>query len=329
MVQLVLKGYSQRAKDLTHQLLTFSKGGEPIKKLVFLPGLIKEVANFTLRGSNVKCDFSFSEDQCRAEVDEGQVSQVIQNFILNADQAMPEGGMILISADNIIVDSSNLLPIEEGMYVKITIRDNGTGIPADHLQKIFDPYFTTKQKGSGLGLTVSYSIIKRHGGHIEAKSEDGAGTEFSIYLPASSELLEEATEAKEEAGISLCTVLVMDDEETVQKVSTKMLETLGHNVECAVDGKEAIELYKKAKEAERPFDIVILDLTIPGGMGGKETIEELRKIDSNVKAIVSSGYSNDPVMAEPEKYGFTGMVSKPFKVEDLSEVLRSVLRKRT
>jgi PAS domain S-box-containing protein len=319
------EGGGQRAKDLTHQLLTFSKGGVPNKKLTSLAELIKEVAGFALRGSNVKCNFSITEDLYLVEVDEGQISQVIQNLIINADQAMPEGGTIMVSAENMVVDQDDSLPIEEGKYAVVAIKDIGTGIPQEHLQRIFDPYFTTKQKGSGLGLTTCYSIIKRHGGHIEVESEDGIGTTFSFYLPASSELSMEVKDAKEEAVIPSSKVLVMDDEKTVLEVSAKMLKMLGHNVECSVDGKEAIELYKKAIEAANPFDVVILDLTIPGGMGGKETVEELRKIDPHVKAVVSSGYSNDPVMAEPQKYEFSGVVSKPFKIEELSKVLQSVL----
>ena len=314
-----------RAKDLTQQLLTFSKGGALVKKTTSLSGLIKDACSFSLRGSNVKCRHSIPGDLRPAEVDEGQINQVISNLIINADQAMPEGGTINVSAENITVCSGDALPLDEGKYIKITITDQGIGIPIKHLPKIFDPYFSTKQKGSGLGLATSYSIIKKHGGHILVESEVGVGTTFKIYLPASSAKIKEKEEVLKEVPSMRGKILVMDDEGFYRDSLKKLLESFGHKVEVAADGTETIKLYKKAKKAVRPFNVVILDLTIRGGMGGKEVIERLLKIEPDVKAIVSSGYSNDPVLSDFRRYGFSGMVSKPFKIEELKGLLHSIL----
>ena len=238
---------------------------------------------------------------------------------------MPEGGTINIRAENITVCSGDALPLDEGKYIKITIADQGTGIPGKHLPKIFDPYFSTKQKGSGLGLATSYSIIKKHGGHIFVESEVGVGTTFKIYLPASSAKIKEKEEVLEEVPSMRGKILVMDDEGFYRDTLKKLLESFGHKVEVAADGTETIKLYKKAEKTVRPFNVVILDLTIRGGMGGKEVIERLLKIDPDVKAIVSSGYSNDPVLSDFRRYGFSGMVSKPFKIEELKGLLHSIL----
>jgi PAS domain S-box-containing protein len=316
---------SLRAKDLTQQLLTFSKGGAPIKKTASIAELLKDSATFALRGSNVRCEFCLPDDLWPAEVDEGQISQVINNLIINADQAMPEGGVIKVRAENMTVKPEHNLPLKEGKYIKITIEDQGTGISKEHLPKIFDPYFTTKQKGSGLGLATAYSIIKRHDGYISVESELGVGTTFHIYLPASEKELLKKKDEKERLFVGKGKILVMDDEEAVREVVGNMLKFLGYKVEFARDGTEAIELYKKAKESEKPFDAVILDLTVPGGMGGREAIQKLLEIDPKVKAIVSSGYSNDPIMSDFKKYGFRGVVAKPYKVKELSEELHKVM----
>lgn len=325
---------SLRAKDLTKQLLTFAKGGAPIKKAVSILELLKDSASFALRGSNVKCEFSLPDDPSTGsgqalwsvEVDEGQMSQVIHNLILNADQAMPEGGIIKISAENIVVGAEHALPKEGGRYVKIAIGDLGVGIPKEHLPKIFDPYFTTKEKRGGLGLAIAYSIIKKHDGLITVESEERAGTTFHIYLPASQK--EVRTGKEERKGLLLMgrgKILVMDDEEIIREIAGKMLSRIGYEVEVAIDGSEAIERYKIARESGHPFDAVILDLTIPGGMGGKEAVKRLLQIDPGVKAIVSSGYSDDPIMAESRRYGFRGCLAKPYKIQELSEVLHGVI----
>jgi CheY-like chemotaxis protein len=259
------------------------------------------------------------------EVDVGQISQVFQNLIINADQSMPEGGTIQIHAENAIVHTNTELPLQQGKYVKITIHDQGRGISEEHLQNIFDPYFTTKEMGRGLGLTITFSIIKSHGGHISAESELGRGTTFNIYLPASEKktVLKESYESTTLVGEGK--ILIMDDEEMVRSSLGEMIAAIGYEVELAKDGKEAVELYKKAMNSAEPFDAVILDLTVPGGMGGKEAIKKLREIDPHINALVSSGYSNDHVMANFRKYGFNDVIVKPYTPQELSGILLKVL----
>lgn len=316
----------RRAQELTQQLLTFSKGGEPIRKEADISELIKESADLALSGSNARVEYSFPDGLWPVEVDEGQINQVINNLILNAEQAMPEGGTIEIHAENLSTDAKEGMPLREGKYVKISVKDQGIGIPAEHLPKIFDPYFTTKEKGSGLGLATSYSIVKKHDGYITAESESGLGTTFYIYLPASEK---EPPKKKKVVKATLSDnfkILIMDDEEMLSESIASLLGLMGYTVETASDGVEAIELYKKAKGGGRPFDVVVMDLTIPGGMGGKEAIKRLRGIDSDVKAVVSSGYSSDSVMADFASHGFNGVVVKPYRIEELIETLNKVIK---
>jgi len=314
-----------QAKNLTQQLLTFSRGGAPLKKTVYIGKIIKDSANFALSGSNVTCAFSIPEDLLLVKVDERQISQVINNLIINADQAMPEGGVIKVELNNITVGGKEALPIREGKYVKIIIEDHGVGIPGEHLQKIFDPYFTTKQKGSGLGLATAFSIVKQHDGYITVESKQGTGTTFSIYLPASVEGIKKEKETKEAFIPGRGRVLLVDDEKVVRDATGRMLKKLGYDVEFAREGNSALELYKEAKKVGNPFNAVIMDLTIPGGMGGEETIQKLLKIDPKVRAIVSSGYSTDPIMANYKDYGFKGIIVKPYKTEELGEILHRVI----
>ncbi|MBI5042431.1 MAG: response regulator [Nitrospirae bacterium] len=316
-----------KARELTQQLLIFSKGGAPVMKRGSVGNLLRETASFTLRGSNVKCDVFIPDKLWQVEMDEGQMSQVIQNLIINAQQAMPEGGLITLWAENITIEN-DIPNLQRGNYVMIGVEDKGSGIPEKHLPLIFDPYFTTKEKGSGLGLTIAHSIIKKHGGNITVKSKIDAGTTFYVYIPASYNNKEDVIIEKRIQEITskgTGRILIMDDEEYIRELVTNTLTHCGYNVESASNGEEAIELYKKAKKSGHAFDAVILDITVPGGMGGKETIKKLMEIDPDVKAIVSSGYSNDAVMAEFWKHGFKGVVTKPYKVEELYEVLQGVI----
>jgi PAS domain S-box-containing protein len=317
---------AERAKDLTQQLLTFSKGGIPIKKVVSIGDILKDSASFAVHGSNVKLEFSIAEDLWNAEVDEGQFNQVINNVVLNATQAMPQGGIININAYNVDRVDERFRPGRIGKYIKIEIRDHGIGIPKDHLQKVFDPFFTTKQKGSGLGLAISYSIIKKHDGYMFVESELGAGSIFYIYLPSSKEIITEVDMRTGRIIKGHGRVLVMDDEDVIREIAGEILNVLGYDVEFSKDGNEAFEKYKKARDMKTPFDIVILDLTIPGGLGGKDTIMRLKEFDPDVKAIVSSGYSNDPIMSNYRDYGFCGVIVKPYDINEVSKALHDVIK---
>ena len=315
------------AIDLTSQLLTFSKGGAPIKKTASISELIKCSIDFVLRGNSAGCESFFSPDLWQVEVDEGQISQVMNNLVINAVQAMPEGGLIRVSAENVIVGHSKMRGLKEGGYVKITIKDNGVGIPGENIGKIFEPYYTTKQTGTGLGLATAYSIIRNHNGLIDVESRVGSGTAFYLYLPA----LVGKTESKKEPlandllEMGKGKILIMDDDQIVRQTIGDMLNHLGYEVAFATEGHEAIKIYKKDMEAGCRFDAVIMDLTIPGGMGGKEAIRKLLEIDPGVRAIVSSGYSSDPIMANHVKYGFVGVVAKPCRIKNLGEVIKKVI----
>ncbi|MCX7677616.1 MAG: PAS domain S-box protein [Spirochaetes bacterium] len=327
---------ARQAKELTQQLLTFSKGGAPVKKTVQLSGLLQDICSFSTRGSNVKCEYEIAGDLWPIDVDMGQFSQVINNMLINALQAMPQGGVVKVVAENYVKeeDKGDILKqsdgkksiLPAGRYVKIQIIDHGVGIPSDILPKIFDPYFTTKEKGSGLGLAIAYSVIARHDGMIDVESEVGKGSCFSIYLPASS-----SSVVNENANIGIAlkgegNILLMDDDENILHVTSKMLRQLGYRVDIARNGEDAVAKFLKAKSEGKGFDVVIMDLTVPGGMGGKECIMKLREIDPNLKALVSSGYSNDPVMSDFASYGFKGILMKPYRIEDLSAILQRVMK---
>jgi signal transduction histidine kinase/CheY-like chemotaxis protein len=314
-----------RAKDLTRNLLTFSRKGDLSKKTVAIGELVKETANFALSGSRSRCELSIPADLWPVEVDEGQICQVIDNIIINADQAMPDGGTIIVKCENIAMGGYDLPMLTNGRYVGISIMDHGAGISPEIREKIFDPYFSTKEGKSGLGLATSYSIINKHGGHISVASEPEDGAAFHIYLPAAEALREEIRREKSKALKGNERVLIMDDEEAVREVAEGILNSIGCEIELAQNGAEALELYLKAQESGRPFDVVILDLTVIGGMGGMETIKKLIEIDKDVKAVVSTGYSNDPVMVDYRKYGFTGALNKPYKLQEINEVLSLVI----
>ena len=313
-----------RAQTLTLQLLTFAKGGVPLKEIASIKDILKESSAFVLRGSKSNCEFSIAEDLWPAEVDFCQISQVINNILINASQAMPEGGIIQVAAENLIINDGHDLPVKPGRYIKISIKDQGAGIAEKHLSKIFDPYFIIKHGGSGLGLATAYSIIQKHDGHIAVESRLGIGTKCYVYLPASDKAIPEKEEVKLIKGCGR--ILVMDDEASLRKIVGRMLKHLGYESEFAMDGAEAIRMYKEAQESKKPYDAAILDLTVPGGMGGKEAINKLLEIDPEIKAIVYSGYSEDPVLAKFQEYGFKGMIPKPFESRSLGSVLYKVLQ---
>jgi two-component system cell cycle sensor histidine kinase/response regulator CckA len=307
-----------RARGLTEQLLTFSRGGAPVKKLVALDKLLRETVPFALAGSNVQVVFDLASDLLEAELDEGQFAQVINNLVINARQAMPKGGRLEVQAANGGTEAGR-------RTVRITFRDHGEGIPEAHLPRIFDPYFSTKKDGKGLGLTVVYSIVRSHDGRVEVDSRPGQGAAFTLHLPASDRRgPSAATEPlRELKGLR---VLIMDDEEPIRKVAGRMLQRLGCTVFEAADGVEALSLYKQWQRAGNPPDVLIMDLTVPGGMGGLEALRRLRALNPQVRAVVSSGYSNDPVLASPRDHGFRGVLSKPYTLEEIQRVLGELAR---
>ena len=316
---------SERAKSLTHQLLTFSKGGEPIKKIEPLPSFLQETTRFALSGSNVSCSFNIAPDLWMCDYDKNQIGQVIDNLVINAHHAMPSGGNIEVAAVNVTIPENTHPGLQPGRYVKISITDTGTGIPEKYLSRIFDPFFTTKQKGSGLGLATSYSIIKRHGGIIEVESEPGAGTVFHTFIPAASSFSRNEPAASEKLYKGSGMILVMDDEEMIREMLAVMLESLGFTTAATSDGHEALETFKALMNKSLPVQAIILDLTVPGGMGGKRAVREIRKINSAIPVFVASGYSEDAAIANPEDFGFTAGLEKPFSISELSRMLEKHL----
>ncbi|HSL85123.1 MAG TPA: ATP-binding protein, partial [Thermoanaerobaculia bacterium] len=315
-----------RAQELSRRLLTFSQGGAPVTGPVPLGRVVRECADFTTRGSNVRCAVAVPEDLWPAEADEGQLSQVLNNLLINAVQAMPGGGVLMVQAANAEPREGQVPGLAGGRYVRLRVDDQGPGIPPDVLPRVFDPFFTTKEGGSGLGLATVHSIVRQHRGSVRAGPAPGGGTRFEVWLPAS------ATRTRpvavpgpvrdgETGGGRL---LVMDDQAAVRGVLEGMLRHLGYEVEATKDGDEAIASYARALERGEPFDLVILDLTIPGGKGGKETVRELLRLDPGVRAIASSGYADDPVLAGGGNEGFAAALPKPYTLDRLAELLRQV-----
>jgi signal transduction histidine kinase/ActR/RegA family two-component response regulator len=318
------------ARDLANQLLTFAKGGSPQKRFVSLPPLLKEAITFALRGSHIQPKFIFSDNLWKVNIDPGQITQLAHNLVINSKQATEGEGTIVIQAENVLINepTARKLSVEPGFYLMVAFKDSGRGIPVKDIGKIFDPFFTTKRGGSGLGLFSAYSIAKNHGGTITVESQLGQGSTFYVYLPA----ITESTAAASEVDPSLIhfgsgKVLLMDDNEAIRCMAERMLQTLGYDVSVTKNGEEAIEMYRRAKETKNPFDAVILDLTVQGGKGGKQTLKELQAYDPDVTAIVSSGYSNDLVLSEYQEYGFKGSVSKPYRIQELGNTLSSILKK--
>jgi PAS domain S-box-containing protein len=306
-----------RARDLTHQLLTFAKGGAPVKSLASITELIRECAVFSLRGSPSRCEIDIAENLYAADIDKGQMSQVLSNLIINAHQAMPGGGVVSLRAYNTDVGS------EGGPDVRVEVRDRGSGIPAAVLPKIFDPYFTTKPQGSGLGLATSYSIVRNHGGQLLVDTSP-EGTCFTIRLPVSPAAHSQTSALPSGVVHGRGRILVMDDQPAIRRLARLMLGYLGYRVCTVPSGEEALERFVEARAAADAYDVVIMDLTVPGAMGGLELVERLRAIDRDVRAIASSGYANGPVISRYREFGFTAVLTKPYTLEQIGETLHRV-----
>ncbi|MBP7636194.1 response regulator, partial [Candidatus Ozemobacteraceae bacterium] len=318
-------GILSRTKDLTHQLLTFAKGGAPTKKTGMLHSLLPEWTLFALSGSKVTARFEIADDLRPVDFDQNQIGQVFNNIVLNAQQAMPMGGEILVSAANIVLSPGSLPALKAGNYVRISVRDSGPGIPANILPYIFDPFFSTKQSGSGLGLATAYSIVKKHEGEITVESTDGTGATFHVLLPDSEKTVSPEAVAEHTGHRGAGRILVMDDNDSIRDILSRMLEMMGYTVESCADGKEALGLIRAAAGQGRPFSLVFMDLTIPGGMGGREAVAELRKEDRTTRVIVTSGYFSDPIMANPAAFGFDDRFQKPFSLEDLNRLMERLM----
>ena len=319
---------SLRAKGLTNQLLTFAKGGAPVKESASIGEIIRESADFMLHGSNVSCVYRIPNDLFLVKVDKDQISQVIQNLVINADHAMPNGGTLTISCENCKVDdiSEEFLKTSE-QYIKICVSDTGIGISAEVAGKVFDPYFSTKEKGNGLGLAVCHSIISHHDGDISVVSVMGEGTTFTLYLPALKERYPETGSPEESTSSSgKARIMIMDDEKMVRGIAGEMLSLLGHEVVQACDGEEALSLFTRYRDEGNPIDLIIMDLTIPGGMGGQEAVGHILALDPDARVIVSSGYSSDPVMANYRQYGFSASVAKPYQMQELVQGVEACLQ---
>ena len=324
------KNASLRARDLAQQLLTFARGGAPIKKTASMAKLIQDTVSFSLRGSRNRSEFEFGVDLAPAEIDAGQISQVIANLVVNADQAMPNGGTLYVSCDNFCYDvnDATIPDLAPGDYVRVRIRDEGVGIPEKYVKRIFDPYFTTKSKGNGLGLATAYSIVKNHNGLMTVESEVHVGTTFTIYLPtaaANEELLVEPPRKLTPAMSGTGRVLVVDDEDVIRDLVEFTLTRLGYKVSQAETALQGIELYHAKLKAGKRFDVVILDLTLPGGMGGKEALAKLMEIDPTVNAIVSSGYATDATMSRYQDFGFHGVIAKPYEAGELGKIVHDAI----
>ncbi len=318
----------ERSTSLTTQLLTFAQGGSPVKRALQLSDVVSEAAEFVCHGTGVRCLVSSPGDLWTVEADPGQISHVVSNLVLNAVQAMDNRGQVDVRLSNVVLDGGEGLPLPAGPYVRCEVRDHGPGVPPELLTRIFEPFFTTRPKGTGLGLSASFSIVRRHSGFLACETPPGGGASFVILLPAHPDIRPAAPAAEPILPVPTVTdarVLLMDDEPAIREVTGMMLRMNGYRVACAADGEEALELYRAARDAGEPFDLVIMDLTVPGGMGGVEAMERLLALDPSVRAIVSSGYSNDPVMSDHAARGFVGVLPKPYRLSQLLDAVRSAL----
>jgi len=315
-----------RARELTRQLLTFSKGGAPHKLPGDLPNVVRRVTEAALASPNVSLHFEPPPLFPAVAFDESQLVQVIDNIVVNACHAMPQGGSLDVSLAVVNITSGSTLPLPAGSYVRVSFKDTGIGIPLEHMPKLFDPFFTTKPNGTGLGLASTFSIVKRHGGHLDIQSELGKGTECHVYLPFDTENRVELAKVVSHRPTRQGRVLVMDDEDAVRRVTSSFLMRLGYEVALAVDGREAIEIFHRSVRDGQRFAFIILDLTVPGGLGGRETLESIREIDAGVAAIATSGYSNDPILSSPETYGFRAGLAKPYSRQEFLSLIGRVTR---
>ncbi|WP_298665232.1 PAS domain S-box protein [uncultured Methanofollis sp.] len=316
---------TMRAGEITRQLFSFSDRTEPRKDTLEVAGIVREAANYALRGSKSTCRFDLAPGPMPVDADPALILQVLQALIINADQAMPGGGAVTIGAEVVEVSGNNPVPLPIGSYVRITVKDEGVGISKEHMGRIFDPYFTTKKHGSGLGLAVALPIIKNHGGWMDVTSEPGAGTTFSLYLPSSAHTIPAEMKTEVIPSGRIGSILLMDDEAGILETTSDILRHLGYTVTTAQDGEEAVTRFEEALKEGKPYDGVILDLTVPGRMGGEETFNRLRELDPAVKVVVSSGYLNDPVVRDPKRFGLFGSIGKPYRIDELSRILQNLL----
>lgn len=314
-----------RAKDLTQQLLTFSKGGIPDRKAADIGKAVKDNTSFTLSGSNIIYDIDINNDLWLCDFDTNQIGQVINNLLLNAKQAMPEGGTVKVSAENIYLDEKTVPELRDGKHIVIKIKDNGAGIDETIQDKIFDPFFSTKSNGSGLGLSMCYSIIRKHDGHISCDSQTGEGTTFTIYLPASYQEIDNESNPLEISHKGEGKMLLVDDEDYILEIFSSMASSLGYTPVSATDGSIALDYCLKNPDEIPSIKAAILDLTIPGGMGGKETVIHLKKLLPGTPIFATSGYYDDPVISRPQEFGFSASIRKPFKIQELAHLLNKFL----